>query len=109
MKKILGSPIDTIEDLQEEEEIKINRKEHFSGDTWFLNPAALADKATMGIEDDILKFLLAFTVGVLAVVVYFIVFIITVIILAGSGFFLFEFLPNKIWDMYKSFRGVKED
>ena len=111
MKKIIGSPIDTIEDLpeEEEEEIKINCKEHFSGDTWFLNPVALADKATMGIENDILKWLLRFIVFVLAIIVLFIVFVITVIILAVSGFYLTEVLPNKIWDMYKSFRGVKED
>jgi len=110
MKKIIGSPIDTIEDLpEEEEEIKINCKEHFSGDTWFLDPFVLANKATMGTENDILKWLLGGTVFVLAIIAYFIAFIVTVIILAVSGFFLTEVLPNKIWDMYKSFRGVKED
>ena len=109
MKKIIGSPIDTIEDLPEEEEIKINCKEHFSGDTWFLNPLVLANKASMGIENDILKWLLGGTVFLFSIFVLFIAFIVTVIILAVSGIFLTEVLPNKIWDMYKSFRGVKED
>ena len=110
MKKILGSPIDTIEDLpEEEEEIKINCKEHFSGDTWFLNPFVLANKATIGIEDDVLKWVLGGTVFVLACIVLFIVFVITVITLAVSGFFIFNVLPNLILDIYKSFGGVKED
>ena len=107
MKEILGSPIDTIEDLpEEEEEIKINRKEHFSGDTWFLDPSKLADKATMG-HSGVENFLLRGAVVVLAIIAYFFVFVITVCILAGSGFFLFEILPNKIMGMYESYRGVK--
>ena len=54
MKKIIGSPIDTIEDLPEEEEkIKINCKEHFSENTWFLNPAAVAHKLSMLLDNNL--------------------------------------------------------
>ena len=105
MKKILGSPIGLVEDLPEEEEIKINRKEHFSGDAWFLNPVAVANKATMSLSGSY-KIMAMIPLVIIVAVVY---LVIAVFGSACTGFFLFELLPNKIMNMYKSFKGVKED
>ena len=105
MKKILGSPIGLVEDLPEEEEIKINRKEHFSGDAWFLNPVAVANKATMNLSGS--SKIMAMIP--LVIIVGFVYLFIAVFSIAGFGYILFEFLPGKIMGMYKSFREVKED